>query len=114
MKNLVIIFITALLAWLSSYYVGWWMIVVVPFLIIILLKNKPARGFLTGFIAIGTLWLYLILEQDLRNKHILSGQFAMLIGLPHIAFLIVNVIIGAVAGGLGGWCGALLRRAVSK
>lgn len=114
MKNLVIIFVIALLAWLCSRYIAWWMIAVVPFLIILFLKAKPGRGFLTGFIAIGILWLYLILEQDLANEHILSERFAILIGLPHLAFLIVNVLIGAIAGGLGGWSGALLRRAFAK
>ncbi|MCB0697744.1 MAG: hypothetical protein KDC07_10290 [Chitinophagaceae bacterium] len=109
MKNIVTILITALLSWLGAYYIGWWMVAVVPFLVAVIAKQKAGRGFLSGCIAIGLLWLVLILKQDAANDYLLSGRIAQVIGLSHTVFIIVNVILGALVGGLGGWSGAAMR-----
>ncbi|MCB0698616.1 MAG: hypothetical protein H6551_04690 [Chitinophagales bacterium] len=110
MKFLVNIIIIALFAWVGSYFVAWWMVAVVPFVATFIMNPKPAKGFLLGLASIAFLWLYLILKTDVANNQILSGRIAELIGLPMVAFLIVNVVLGALVGGLGGWSGVLVRK----
>lgn len=108
MKFIVTILVTALLAWPGSWLLAWWMIALVPFVVAIVLKQKPGRGFLSGFIAIALLWFYLSLKADIANEHILSTRIAELFGLSHNLFIIVNILVGALAGGLGGWSGAAI------
>lgn len=112
MKFLITIIVTALLAWLGSYYVSWWMIAVVPFLAALAMRMKGGRGFITGFLSIGLLWLYLVLKTDMANEQILSGRMSQLFGLGHTLFLTVNVLLGALIGGMGGWSGGALGRLI--
>lgn len=106
MRQLITIIITALLAWLASYSFAWWMVAVIPFLIAVVWKQGARWAFLNGFLSIGLLWLYLILKTDIANEQILSQRMAQLFGLAHALFLAVNILLGALVGGLGGWSGA--------
>lgn len=111
MRLLITIFITALLAWLCSWLFGaWWMIAVIPFLVAIVTRQKPGRAFISGMLAMALLWSILIVITDAANEQILSSRMAQLFGLGHILFLIVNVVLGALVGGLGGWSGASMRK----
>lgn len=106
MRQLITIIITALLAWLASYSFGWWIVAVIPFLIAVVWQQKPNQALMNGFLSIGLLWLYLVLRADTANEQILSNRMAQLFGLSHILFLVVNIVLGALVGGLGGWSGA--------
>jgi len=111
MRLLISILITALLACLTSWlFAAWWMIAVIPFLVAIVSKQKPGQAFISGMLAIALLWLILIVKTDTANERILSSRMAQLFGLGHILFLIVNVVLGALVGGLGGWSGASMRK----
>ncbi len=114
MRALVTVIIIALLSWLGSWYIAWWIVAIVPFLMMLLIKPKAGKGFILGFSGIALLWLYLVLKQDIANEQILSNRMAVLIGLPHTVLLIVNVLLGALVGGLGGWSGALTARVFNK
>ncbi len=106
MRMLITIIITALLAWLTTYVFAWWMVAVMPFLIAVIWQLKPGWSFLNGFISIGLLWVYLIVKTDIANEQILSQRMSQLFGLGHTLFLGVNIVLGALIGGLGGWSGA--------
>lgn len=110
MKQLITIIITALLAWLTSHMFAWWMVVVIPFLVAVVWQLRPGWAFLNGFISIGLLWFYLILRTDIANEQILSDRMAQLFGLGHALFITVNILLGALVGGLGGWSGASMWR----
>lgn len=110
MKILINILVIAISAWILSTFVAWWMIAVVPFVVAVSAKQKAGKAFLLGFVSIGLLWLYLILKTDLANESILSIRIAQLFGLGHTLFLVVNVFLGSLIGGLGGWSGAAMRR----
>lgn len=112
MKILISILVTALLAWVASFLTSfWWMIAVVPFLIAVIAKMKTGRGFIVGFLGIALLWLYLIVKADVGNEHILLSRMTTLFSLPsNTVFIIVNVFIGALVGGLGGWSGAAMNK----
>lgn len=109
MRFLMTILITALLAWLTSWLWAWWMIAVIPFVVAVLIKQKVGRAFMSGLLGIALLWLYLVLKMDIANHSILSTRMAGLFGLGHTAFLIVNILLGGLIGGLGGWSGAAMR-----
>lgn len=109
MRWITTIIITAFWAWLFSLLFTWWMIAVIPFVVALIAKQKAGRAFLSGFISIALLWLILILKQDIANEYLLSNRIAQLFSLPHSVFIIVNVFLGALVGGLGGWSGAAMR-----
>ena len=114
MRHLITIIITALLAWLTSQVFAWWMVAGIPFLIAVVWQLKPGGAFLNGFMSIGLLWLYLILKTDIANEQILSQRMAQLFGLGHPLFLVVNILLGALVGGLGGWSGASMWKMFKK
>lgn len=105
------ILFTALLAGIGSWFFQWWMIAVAAFVIMLIIELKPGKGFLAGFLGIAFLWLTIILLKDGSNQHILSGRMAKLFGLPNsFLFVIVNVFLGALVGGMAGWSGVLVRK----
>lgn len=112
MKTFITILITALLAWAASYATSyWWMIAAVPFLVAVIAKMKSGKGFVVGSLSIALLWLYLIMEADTANNHILVSRMTTLFNLPsNTVFIIVNIFIGALIGGLGGWSGAAMNK----
>lgn len=114
MRQLITIIITALLAWLTSQVFAWWMVAVIPFLIAVVWQLRPGWAFLNGFLSIGLLWLYLILKTDIANEQILSQRMAQLFGLGHGLFIAVNILLGALVGGLGGWSGASMWKMFKK
>lgn len=114
MRQLITIIITALLAWLASYSFTWWMVAVIPFLIAVVWQLKPGWAFLNGFLSIGLLWLYLILNTDIANEQMLSQRMSQLFGLGYAPFTAVNILLGALVGGLGGWSGASMWKIFKK
>lgn len=96
----------------AEYFFPWWTIAVVAFVIAFFAGLRPGKAFLSGFTAIGLLWLAWALWADLANDHILSGKMAVLFNLPnYILFILVTTLVGAVGGGLAAWSGALMKKA---
>ena len=109
MRAIVLIIIIALFAGIASWFMPWYSIAVVSFIVMLFARMGSGRAFLTGFLGIALLWLTLILYADIRNDHILSARMAILFGLPNILFILVNVILGGLVGGMAGWAGASTR-----
>lgn len=94
---------------------GMWMAIVLPSTMMIAMQISGRRAFGAGFIGVAFLWLVLILIKDVPNHHILSSRMAGLLGLPNSAmFILVNVLLGGLIGGLSGWSGAVLNKAFRK
>ena len=110
MRFLATILVTALLAWLASWLVGWWMLAVIPFIMAIFTGQKPGRAFISGMLSIALFWAVVLLIVDARNEYLLSSRMAALFGLAHPVFILVNILLGGLVGGLGGWSGACLAR----
>lgn len=114
MRMMITILITALLAWLTSSVFAWWVIAVIPFLVAVVWQLRPWPGFLNGFFSIGLLWLFIILKTDAANQQMLSQRMAQLFGMGHALFIIINIVLGALIGGLGGWSGASMWKMFKK
>lgn len=110
MKSFIVILFTALLAWLASWAFSWWMVAAIPFIMAVVLKQKPGKAFISGAVSIALLWAALITRADTANEYILSSRMAQLFGLGHVAFILVNIIVGTLVGGLGGWSGACMTK----
>lgn len=111
-KLLLTILLIAAFSWACTLLFPWWIMAVVAFFSGFLFRLKPGKSFLAGFLAIAGLWSVLLIKADTSNEQLLSGRMAQLFSLPGSAiFIAVNVLLGALIGGLSAWSGALLRRA---
>ena len=104
------LFFSGTAEWVGGFFLPWWVIAVVPFLVAVVLVQRPGNGFVSGFFAVGLLWAILILKTDAANEQLLSTRMAQLFGLSHGLFLLVNIFLGALVGGLSGWSGACMNK----
>ena len=109
MRVILFIIIIALFAGIASWFMPWYSIALVSFIVMLFAGFGSGRAFLTGFLGIALLWIALILYADFNNDHILSARMAVLFGLPNILFILVNIILGGLVGGMAGWAGASTR-----
>lgn len=100
----------ALLAALATYYMPWWMIAVVAFVVSFIFQFSSGKAFLSGLSGIALFWLVAILMLDIPNEHILSTRMGALFSMPNYGlFILVNVLVGGLVGGLSAWSAAALR-----
>ncbi|OSZ78823.1 hypothetical protein CAP35_11400 [Chitinophagaceae bacterium IBVUCB1] len=99
------------LGWLCSLFMnGLWVAAVIPFISTVSMQIKGKQGFVLGFLGMAILWLLLILLKDVPNHHILSTRMAGVLSLPNAAlFILVNVLLGGLIGGLSGWSGVVMN-----
>lgn len=115
MRYLITLFSIAVLSFLFTWFLPWWLMPVTAYALAFFMGLKPGRAFSAGFLAIFILWLLLLLSADLGNGGRLSQRMSGLFFLPHrYLFLLVNVLLGGLIGGLAAWSGALTRRAVIR
>jgi hypothetical protein len=109
MKLLLSILLIALLAGIAEWFAPWWSLAAAAAMVAFLLKLRPGKAFLAGFLGIGLLWLGFVLWRDIPNGHILSERLAKLFKLPnHTLFIVVTAVLGGLLGGLSAWAGAQL------
>ena len=98
MKFITCILLTALLSFLTCLYLDWWSIALAAFTVSIFIHQKPARAFLTGFLALFLLWGGLSWWIDMKNEHVLAGKLAAILPFGGAVFLMI--LVTAVIGGL--------------
>lgn len=112
MKFLASLFLMALAGFALGLYMPWWSVAIAGFGISFFLYQKPVFALLTGFIAIFLLWGLLTIVRSQANDHILAHRVSILIlqkDSPNLLIL-VSALIGGITGGMGAFCGSLLRR----
>lgn len=110
MRFLISILLIAAVAGLVSLFFPWWVISPVTFLVAFFSGLRPAKSFLAGFLGIALLWAVVILWKDIANEHILSSRMAGVFGLSsYPLFILVNIVLGGIVGGMSAWCSGLLR-----
>ncbi len=115
MRALLTILFIAVLSGICTYFLPWWMMAVCTFLVVVTMRQGALSGFITGFAGIALLWTVLILFTDIFNSQILATRMAKLFGLPNAAvFIVVNIFLGALIGGLSGWSGGMMYKYFRK
>ena len=115
MRFLGSIILISLLSAFVTWFMPWWMIAVVSFAVGFVIHLSSARAFFSGFLGIALFWLIAILFIDNANDHILSMRMAKLFSLHNYwLFILVDIIVGGLVGGLASWSGAVLRHGFMK
>jgi hypothetical protein len=111
MKFIVSIVLTALLSFEICLYMDWWAIAIAAFMVAIFIHQKPAKSFLTGFIALLILWGGLSWWIDIKNEHVLSHKMAALLPFGGSVFMmiLVTALIGGLVAGFASMAGSYLR-----
>ncbi|GAC1431600.1 MAG: hypothetical protein NVSMB7_07610 [Chitinophagaceae bacterium] len=111
MKFIASIFLTALLSFVICLYMDWWAIAIAAFIVAIFIHQKPAKSFLTGFIALLLLWGGLSWWIDMKNEHLLSHKLAAVFPFGGSAFvmILVTALIGALVAGFASLAGSYAR-----
>lgn len=105
-----VILLTFVIAFLLHMLMPWWGTVVAAFFVALFFEQSNARAFLNGAIGVSLLWTIWIMYTNIINEWILSERLAMLFNLPSVWLVILlNILIGFLAGGLGGVTGTTLR-----
>ena len=76
------------------------------FLVGFVFSNSGFKSFLSGFIAIGVLWLGLALYVDNATHSILTEKISQLFPLN---LFVLTTLIGGLVGGFASMTGALLK-----
>ncbi len=112
--NLIIkIVLIALISFLAEQVFPWWSVVICAAFVAALIPTKSTNAFLSGFLAIGLLWLMCSITYSLQADFILTERVAKVFGVNSPAVIILATsLIGAIAGGMGALCGNQLRQMV--
>jgi len=84
----------------------WWTMAIGAFLVGFVFSNSGFKSFLSGFIAIGLLWLGLALYVDNATHSILTEKISQLFPLN---LFVLTTLIGGLVGGFASMTGALLK-----
>jgi len=104
---LVCLLITLGLQWVLP---AWWWVMLVPFAWSVLRANSGREGFLVGLLSSGLLWLGVGLYYWFTSGGFIAQRVAAMLQIDNSGFLpAVTALIAAVAGGVGGCTGGLLR-----
>jgi hypothetical protein len=111
MKFFVSILLTAILAFVSGLYLPWWCLVFAAFLVALLIHQRSGRAFLSGFLGVFVLWIFLAWWIDMKNDSVLSKKVAVLfpLGGSPLLLILISAIIGALVAGFAAMSGSYLR-----
>lgn len=112
MKFILSILLIALLSFAGCLYLPWWSIAISAFVVTAFLHQAPGRAFLSGFIALFLLWLWLAWWISSRNEHILAHKVSVLIvKTDSVALLLIlTALIGGLVAGLASLAGSYLKK----
>ena len=111
MKKLIItLFLIAIINSILECLLPWWILAVVSLSVCFIARLNHKQSFIAGFFGILFSWLIMILLKDIPNHHLLSSKMANLFpfGGNYLLFILFNVFIGSMLGGLSGLCGRML------
>ncbi|MCB0494221.1 MAG: hypothetical protein KDC93_17595 [Cyclobacteriaceae bacterium] len=106
MRFIVQIIITGIVCFMFQKLFPWWTMAIGAFLVGFVFSNSGFKSFLSGFIAIGVLWLGLALYVDNATHSILTEKISQLFPLN---LFVLTTLIGGLVGGFASMTGALLK-----
>ncbi len=116
MKFLTAVLLTALLSFIAGLYLPWWGIAIISFIVAAIVRQKPWKAFLAGFVGLFLLWGGLAFWIDMKNNHLLSIRVAelMKMGQSSLTIIFVTALIGALVAGFAALSGSYLRTSSDK
>ena len=112
MKFIVSILLIALLSIAACLYLPWWSIALVSFIVAAIIPQKPAKSFVTGFIALFLSWAALAWFLSSNNDHLLAHKISVLflkMDSP-LLLIIATALIGALVAGFASLAGSYVRK----
>ncbi|HNP07931.1 MAG TPA: hypothetical protein PKN99_09895 [Cyclobacteriaceae bacterium] len=106
MRFIVQVIITAIVCFMFQKLFPWWTMAIGAFLVGFVFSNSGFKSFLSGFIAIGLLWLGLALYVDNATQSILTEKISQLFPLN---LFVLTSLVGGLVGGFASLTGALLK-----
>ena len=97
------------------HYLPWWSIITITFGIGFALDENYFSHFLSGFIGVGTAWLFLLLTIDSSTNSIISYKIIDFLEIGSVNMLIIYTsILGGFIGGIGSCTGKSLKEVLYK
>ena len=111
-KFIITLFLITVLNTLLEFIFPWWILALVSGGVCMVARLNLKESFLVGFLGILISWLVMILFKDIPNHHLLSYKMANLfpMGGHYGLFILFNLLIGGLIGGLSGLCGRMMRQ----
>lgn len=115
MKIIIGIVLIGTLTAISASIFPWWMCGIIAFAIMLIIRMKPGKAFLAGFLGVGLCWGILTGWIDARNESLLSRRIGELfMGISPILIIIIGAVLGGLTGGFGGMTGGALAGILFK
>ena len=115
MQFIIKILIITLLGYLCSMFMPWWTLIIMTALVTFVIPGNNFNAFLSGFLAIGLLWLIMAWKTDIETESVISSKVVVLFGKEDVNILILATgLVGALAGGLGAFTGNSFRQLFLK
>jgi hypothetical protein len=115
MNFIIRILIIGILSYYLPVFFPWWSILVITFFTSLLYSENYFSQFLSGFIGVGTAWIFLLLSIDTSSNSILSSRIVDLLNISSVNYLIIYTsVIGGFVGGIGSILGKSFRDIIFK
>ena len=109
------IIIIGIISFYMPHILPWWSITIITFGIGFALDENYFSHFLSGFIGVGTAWLFLLLSIDSSTNSITSNKIIDLLEISSVNMLIIYTsILGGFIGGMGSCTGKSLKEVLYK
>ena len=109
------IIIIGIISFYMPVYLPWWSIIIITFGIGFAFDENYFSHFLSGFIGVGTAWLFLLLSIDSSTNSIISNKIIEFLEISSVNMLIIYTsIIGGSVGGIGSCLGKSLKEVLYK
>lgn len=110
MKFAISVLLIAALSFAACLFLPWWSIAIAAFIVAAIIKQTPAKSFVSGFTALFLLWGGLSFYISSANGHALAQKISLvLIKMDNFWILIfATALIGALTAGMGALTGSFI------
>tara|TARA_B100000941_G_C28457582_1_gene528851 strand:- start:417 stop:791 length:375 start_codon:yes stop_codon:yes gene_type:complete len=107
--------IIGIISFYMPKYLPWWSIIIITFGVGFAFDENYFSHFLSGFIGVGTAWLFLLLSIDSSTNSVISNRIIDFLEISSVNMLIIYTsIIGGFLGGIGSCTGKSLKEVIFK